>query len=83
VYFDSGIRRGLDVLRALALGARAVMIGRPVFWGLAVDGDAGVRRVLELLRMELDEAMAYCGLTRVGQIDRSLVSVPRHWFTRV
>ena len=83
VYFDSGIRRGVDVLRALALGARAVMIGRPVFWGLAVDGEAGVRRVLELLRMEFDEALAYCGLTSVGQIDRSVVSIPAHWSARV
>lgn len=82
VYFDSGIRRGLDVLRALALGARAVMIGRPVFWGLAVDGECGVMRVLELLRLEFDRVLAYCGLKSVSQIDRSLVSVPGNWLTR-
>ena len=83
IYFDSGIRRGLDVLRALALGARAVMIGRPVFWGLAVDGEAGVTRVLELLRLEFDRALAYCGLKSVHEIDRSLVSIPPNWSARV
>ena len=74
VYLDSGIRRGLDVLKALALGA--VLAGRPVFWGLAVDGEAGVRKVLEILRVEFDRAMAYCGRTTVANIDRSLVSLP-------
>jgi 4-hydroxymandelate oxidase len=76
VYLDSGIRRGADVLRALALGARAVLIGRPLFWGLAVDGEAGVRMVLELLRQELDRAMAYCGVTDLDGINRSLVALP-------
>ena len=76
VYLDSGIRRGADVLRALALGARAVLIGRPLFWGLAVDGEAGVRMVLELLRQELDRAMAYCGVTNLEGINRSLVALP-------
>ena len=83
VFFDSGVRRGVDVLRALALAARAVMIGRPVFWGLAVDGEAGVRRVLELLRIEFDRALAYCGLTNVADIHRGVVSVPGHWYTRI
>ena len=50
VYLDSGVRRGMDVLKALALGARAVLVGRPLFWGLAVDGEAGVRTALEILR---------------------------------
>src|SRR5205814_4794863 len=53
VLLDSGVRRGTDVLRALALGARAVLIGRPVVFALAVDGEAGVRHVLELLHAEL------------------------------
>lgn len=61
VYLDGGVRRGTDVLKALALGARAVFVGRPVLWGLAVDGAAGVRRVLELLREELDLAMVLAG----------------------
>ena len=76
VYLDSGVRRGQDVLKALAIGARAVLIGRPVFWGLAVDGEVGVRRVLQTLRVEFDCAMAYCGRTSVAQLDRSLVSLP-------
>ncbi len=76
IYLDSGIRRGADVLRALALGARAVLIGRPLFWGLAVDGEAGVRMVLELLRQEFDQAMAYCGVTSIDGIDRSTVALP-------
>ena len=76
IYLDGGIRRGTDVLRALSLGARAVLIGRPLFWGLAVDGDAGVRMVLELLRQEFDRAMASCGVTNVEGIDRSLVALP-------
>jgi 4-hydroxymandelate oxidase len=61
VLMDGGIRRGTDILKALALGARAVQVGRPVLWGLAVGGEAGVRHVLELLRTEFDLAMAMCG----------------------
>ena len=79
VYFDSGVRRGTDVLRALALGARAALIGRPVHWGLAFDGEAGVSRVLEILRTELDRAMAHCGKRSVAEIDRSTVNVPAAW----
>lgn len=70
---DGGIRRGTDVLKALALGASAVAIGRAVLWGLAVDGQHGVEHVFELLRSELDAAMAMCGATDVGQIDRRLL----------
>ena len=81
VYLDSGIRRGMDVLKALALGARAVLIGRPLFWGLAVDGEAGVRTVLEILRTEFDRAMAYCGHTSVSELDRSLVNLPCQCWT--
>lgn len=76
VYLDSGVRRGVDVVRALALGARAVLIGRPVFWGLAVNGEDGVRRVLEILRAEFSRAMGYCGGTRVAEIHRGVVSAP-------
>jgi 4-hydroxymandelate oxidase len=70
VYMDGGIRRGADVFKALALGARAVLIGRPVFWGLAVDGETGVRAVLEMLRDELDATMGMCGRTTVDSVDR-------------
>jgi 4-hydroxymandelate oxidase len=73
VLADGGVRRGTDVLKALALGARAVLVGRPVLWGLAVGGEAGARRVLELLRKEFDVAMALAGCRTVGEIDRDLV----------
>ena len=74
VYADGGIRRGTDVLKALALGARAVLIGRPYLWGLAVGGDAGVRQVLQLLREELALAMALCGRPTIASIRRDLVA---------
>ena len=76
VYLDGGVRRGTDVLKALVLGAKAVFFGRPTFWSLAVDGEAGVRRVLEILRDELDVAMALCGARDVKNLDRSLVVTP-------
>ncbi|HCU50794.1 MAG TPA: alpha-hydroxy-acid oxidizing enzyme, partial [Micromonosporaceae bacterium] len=58
---DGGVRRGTDVLKAMALGASAVGIGRPVLWGLAVDGASGVRQVLEMVREELMRGLALCG----------------------
>jgi isopentenyl diphosphate isomerase/L-lactate dehydrogenase-like FMN-dependent dehydrogenase len=61
VYVDGGIRRGSDAVKALALGARAVLVGRPPLWGLACAGEEGARRVLELLRDELELALALCG----------------------
>ena len=73
VYLDGGIRRGSDVLKALALGARAVMVGRPIFWGLAVNGAEGVHHVLEILRAELELAMILSGHYSLDTIDRSLV----------
>ena len=72
-YVDGGVRRGTDVVKALALGARAVLVGRPVLWGLAVDGERGVRHVLELLQHEFSDAMALCGCTRLDQIGRGLI----------
>jgi isopentenyl diphosphate isomerase/L-lactate dehydrogenase-like FMN-dependent dehydrogenase len=79
VYLDSGIRRGSDVLKALALGARGVFIGRPLFWGLALDGEKGVGQVLEVLHNELDLAMGYCGFTSIDQIDDSILAMPAHF----
>ena len=73
VYVDGGVRRGSDVVKAIALGARAILVGRPILWGLVVDGERGAARVLEILRRELDEAMLLCGCTKLGDIDRSLL----------
>jgi 4-hydroxymandelate oxidase len=73
IYVDGGIRRGSDVLTAIALGARAVLIGRPILWGLCADGETGATHVLEILRRELDEAMLLCGCTKLSDIDASLL----------
>jgi isopentenyl diphosphate isomerase/L-lactate dehydrogenase-like FMN-dependent dehydrogenase len=73
VYLDGGVRRGTDILKALALGARAVLVGRPILWGLASNGEEGVGHVLELLRAELELAMALSGRPTIDSIDRSLV----------
>ncbi|HEX5440365.1 MAG TPA: alpha-hydroxy acid oxidase [Ktedonobacterales bacterium] len=73
VYLDGGVRRGTDVLKALALGARAVFVGRPVLWGLAVAGAEGAQHALELLRDELELAMALAGRPALADIDTSAV----------
>ena len=73
VYVDGGVRQGVDVLRALALGAQAVLVGRPVVYGLAAGGAAGVEAVLDELRVELARTMALCGARTVDEIDRDLV----------
>lgn len=73
IYVDGGIRRGSDVLKAIALGARAVLIGRPILWGLCVGGENGAAHVLEILRRELDEAMLLCGCTKLSDINASLL----------
>ena len=83
VILDGGIRRGSDVVKALALGARACMIGRAWLYGLAAGGEAGVARSLEILMKEIDITMALLGRTTVAQLDRSalttaLGSAPRH-----
>ena len=73
VLVDDGIRRGVHVLKALALGARAVLVGRPPLWGLSVDGASGVQRVLEMLREEFARAMTLSGVSSLADVDRSLV----------
>lgn len=73
VYIDGGIRSGQDVLKALALGAKAVLIGRPLIWALSVDGPAGVRRMFETIRDELELCMGVCGVTSAKSADVRLV----------
>jgi 4-hydroxymandelate oxidase len=74
VYADGGIRRGTDIVKALALGARAVLLGRPPLWGLAIDGAAGVRTVMEHLHEELVRAMRLCGAASLAELTPDLVA---------
>jgi isopentenyl diphosphate isomerase/L-lactate dehydrogenase-like FMN-dependent dehydrogenase len=76
VLIDGGFRRGTDVFKALALGARAVCIGRPYIWGLAAFGQAGVDRVLEMLRDELTLVMKQCGTRSIAEITPAHVLLP-------
>ena len=73
ILLDGGVRRGTDILKALALGARACMIGRAFLWGLAAGGEAGVRRAIEILAAELDEAMTLAGVRDLAEITPDLV----------
>ncbi|XP_062186756.1 peroxisomal (S)-2-hydroxy-acid oxidase GLO4-like [Phragmites australis] len=74
VLVDGGVRRGTDVFKALALGAKAVMVGRPVFYGLAARGEeAGARHVIEMLNAELELAMVLCGRRSVAEVTRGHV----------
>ena len=76
--FDGGVRRGADVLKALALGADAVLIGRPYVYGLAVGGQAGVERVIQQLWAEVDSSLSLLGAHSVRELDRSwLAEAPR------
>ncbi len=73
VLFDSGVRRGTDVMRALAIGAKAVLIGRPTLFGAAVGGEAGAAKALSILSTEIDFAMAMLGVNALSELDRSYV----------
>ena len=75
VLIDGGVRRGTDVLKALALGAKGVLVGRAYLWGLAVAGEAGVRRIIELLKYELETAMALSGCATVAEVNRDLIAL--------
>ena len=77
VWMDGGVRSGADVVRALALGARLVLLGRPVLWGLAVGGEQGVADVLTRLRDEIEEALVLCGCRSPADVTRAHVAVPR------
>ncbi len=70
---DGGFRRGVDVVKALALGARAVLIGRPHLWGVACAGEDGVHWVLELYRREIDRALALGSWDSIAKLDRSII----------
>jgi isopentenyl diphosphate isomerase/L-lactate dehydrogenase-like FMN-dependent dehydrogenase len=74
VYMDGGVRRGTDVLKALGLGARAVLMGRSIPWGLASGGEDGVVRLMELVRGELKSVMGLCGVTSAQNVDPSIVA---------
>ena len=73
VYVDGGVRRGTDVAMALALGARAALIGRPVIWALASDGEAGVRHLLDLLRDEIELALGLLGCPTPNDVDQDRI----------
>ncbi len=79
VLMDGGIRRGTDIVKALCLGARAVLCGRAYAYGLAAAGEAGVNRAIEILRTDLDRTLRLVGCPSVGQLDRSYVNVPPSW----
>jgi len=76
VHMDGGIRSGQDVLKAWTLGARGTYIGRAMVWGLGAGGEAGVTKALEIIHRELDLTMAFCGRTRIGDVDRSILLTP-------
>jgi 4-hydroxymandelate oxidase len=76
VLLDGGVRRGTDVLKALALGATAVAVGRPVIWGLAADGERGAGRVLSLLRTEVERALTLCGCASIDELEPGMVRRP-------
>jgi 4-hydroxymandelate oxidase len=75
VLIDGGIRRGTDVIKALAYGAKAVAVGRPVLWGLAYDGQRGVEKVLDILRFEVDLGMGLCGCANITELGRDLLMI--------
>jgi L-lactate dehydrogenase (cytochrome) len=83
VLLDGGVRRGSDVVKALCLGARAVLIGRAYAYGLGAAGGAGVARAIELLRADLDRTLKLLGVASASALDRSLVDVPPEWLRRV
>ena len=79
IIMDGGIRRGSDIVKALCLGARAVMVGRAYAYGLAAAGQAGVARSLEILRADLDRSLRLIGCPSVSYLDSSYVNIPKHW----
>lgn len=82
VLLDGGIRRGSDIVKALCLGARAVMIGRAYAYGLGAAGGAGVARAIEILRSDLVRTLKLLGCASIAELDRSYVDVPADWFRK-
>ena len=82
VLMDGGIRAGSDVVKALCLGARAVLIGRAYAYGLAAAGEAGVARAIEILRTDVIRTLKLLGVDSTAKLDRSLVDAPATWRTR-
>ncbi len=82
VLFDGGIRRGSDIIKALCLGARAVLVGRAYAYGLGAAGEAGVARAIEILRADLVRTLKLLGCASVGELARSYVDVPRDWLAK-
>jgi isopentenyl diphosphate isomerase/L-lactate dehydrogenase-like FMN-dependent dehydrogenase len=82
ILMDGGIRRGTDIVKALCLGARAVLCGRAYAYGLAAAGEAGVNRAIEILRTDLDRTMRLLGCASVAELNRSYVNVPLNWDAR-
>ena len=82
VLLDGGIRRGSDIVKALCLGARAVMGGRSYAYGLGAAGGAGVSRAIEILHTDLIRTLKLLGCTSVAELDRSFVDVPQEWFRK-
>ncbi len=80
IYVDGGIRRGTDVFKCLALGAKAVFLGRPILYGLACEGEKGVKRVMEMIYKELVICMKLCGCRNVSEIGRDMVILKRTKF---
>ena len=83
VVLDGGVRRGSDVVKALALGARAVMIGRPYLWGLAAEGQAGVENVLDVLQTGIDSALLGLGRASIAELDESDLLIPDGFHRRL
>jgi isopentenyl diphosphate isomerase/L-lactate dehydrogenase-like FMN-dependent dehydrogenase len=79
VLMDSGVRRGVDVVKALALGAKAVLLGRAYVYALLAAGEPGVRSMLELFRQQIDEALAFLGVESVDELDASYLELPPGW----
>jgi L-lactate dehydrogenase (cytochrome) len=81
ILMDGGIRRGTDIIKALCLGARAVLCGRAYAYGLAAAGEAGVNRAIEILRTDVERSLRLLGCASVTELDRSYVHVPPSWDT--